>query len=276
MATILMISLSGSPGGSTAAMALTRCWYRKAILLEADTSKASSFLSGYLKGRYGSDKNLINLAVAADQSGHLDFNDLWAQLLPLDTDNPEQAQQWLLPGLMEAKSAPSLDHLWGDIISAADTFEASGTDVIIDAGRWSVGDKRTALLRAADAVIIVARPSLPDAFAIRYRLEEIQGDLASIGRGDHLSTVLIERPSSPYSSHDMARSLGLRITGSLPWDEKTAAVFSDGAQVTNPGRFEKRPYIRAIDHLSGALRSELDERRGLLNEALDIELEDLA
>lgn len=276
MATILLISLSGSPGVTTAAMALTRCWHRKAILIEADTSKASAVLPGYLKGRYGSEKTLINLAVAASQSGQLDFNDLWAQLIPLDTDSPESAHQWLLPGLMQAKSAPSLDHLWGDIISAADTFEASGTDVIIDAGRWTVGDKRTALMRAADAVIIVARPSLPDAFAIRYRLEDIQGDLASIGRADHLSTVLIERPSSQYSPQDMARSLGLRLTGSLPWDEKTAAVFSDGAQVTNPVRFEKRPYIRAIDHLTGALRGELDERRGLLNDALDIELEDLA
>jgi hypothetical protein len=276
MATTLMFSVCGSPGITTAAVAATRRWYRNSILLEADTSRASAVLSGYLKGTVTGKKSLINLAVAAAQAGRIDFNDMWAQLHPLDSDNVQDAQQWVLPGLMDPKSAPSLDHLWGDVISAADTFESAGTDVIIDAGRWNVGDVRSALMRSADAVVLVARPTMPDAFAVRSRLEDIRATLGEIGHSDHLSILTVEKPGTEYPPTKVASSLGLRLIGSLPWDDKCASVFSDGAHITNNGRFEKRPYIKAVDSLVETLHQDLDRRRSLLNEALDNEVEELS
>lgn len=275
MATILMLSVCGSPGLTTAAVAATRRWDRNSILLEADTSRASAILAGYLKGAVSSKKSLINLAVASAQTGHIDFNDLWAQLQPLDSDHIQDATQWVLPGLMDPKSAPSLDHLWGEIMSAADTFESAGTDVLIDAGRWQLGDARSAILRSADAVLLVARPTMPDAFAIRARLDDIRSTLNDIGHEDHLSLLAIEKPGSKYPPAEVASSLGLKLAGTLPWDDKSATVFSDGAHVTNPARFEKQPYIRAVDSLVERLRQDLDRRQSLLNEALESETEAL-
>ena len=276
MSTVLLLSVSGSPGITTAAVAMTRNWDRPCILLEADTSKSSAVLSGYLQGKYSAQKSLINLALAASSQGHIANNHLWAQLYPLDTDNPNEASQWVLPGLMDPKGAPSLDRLWGEIMAAAESFDAAGTDVIIDAGRWALGDRRTALLRSADAVLLTARPSLSDAFAIRSRLEDITGSLAAVGHPKHLSLLSLDRPASTYGSDDLARSLKLRLAGSLPWDDATAAVFSDGHPVLNAKRLEKRPYLKSIRSLNASLRNELDDRRALLNESINTELEELS
>ena len=276
MATVLMFSLAQSPGVTTAAVATTRSWHRNAILIEADTSTASAVLTGYFQGQYnGADASLINLAVAAAQHGGIDHNDLWSQLRPLDSTDTQTATKWLLPGLMEPKAAPSLDRLWGDIISAADTFEAAGTDVIIDAGRWAVGDVRSALMRAADAVLVFARPTLPSAWAIRARLEEIRGGLSELGRGNFLSMVAVEGPTNPYTPSQVASSLGLPLLGTLPWDPRSAAVFSDGSAELHPSKLAKRPYTRAIHSLSASLQTELDGRRRLLQDALDAEIGDI-
>lgn len=273
MATILLMSLSGSPGITTTAVALTRCWPRNAILLEADTSKSSPVLSGYLKGRYGSEKSLINLAIAATQTGRVDHNDLWAQLVPLDAEDLESATRWLLPGLMEAKSASSLDRIWGDIVSAASNFESTGIDVIIDAGRWNVNDTRSALLRAADSIIVTAHPSLPDAFAILHRLEEIQQELDRIGRSSDLQLLIIDKQAASYTASEVANSLGLDLAGALPYDASSASVFSDGAPAINQTKFNKRLYVRAVNQLATSINSAIETRRSLLLENREMEQE---
>ncbi|MEA5457294.1 hypothetical protein SPF06_21465 [Sinomonas sp. JGH33] len=274
MATILLLSLSGSPGATTAGLALAQAWERSVILAEVDTSHSSSVLSGYLRGQVPwQPANVVNLAVAAARHGSISHNDVWAQLRPLDADTVDQATRYLLPGVVDPRTSTGLGRIWADLGQAAETFDSAGIDVLFDAGRWDVDDPRTPLLHSADAVLVVARPSLSATFAIHARLAEIQASLKSVGHTKHLMLLAVDDPHTGYTATEVAATLQLPLIASLPHDPASAAVYSDGA--TAAQRFARKALPRAAAQLVSALRTATGRNRGLVDAALSTELEGL-
>ena len=274
MATTLMLSLSGSPGVTTTAVGLTEAWDRNVVLIEADTSKSSSVLPGYLLGQVPwPGKNLVNLAVAWGQHGQITHHDLWAQLHPLNPGDGQEATKQLLPGLKEPRQQVNLGRVWPDLAQAAQRLDSAGTDVLIDAGQWQPGDQREALLQAADLVILIARPTLPDAFAALNRLEELRDVLKSVGHAGHLRLVTVQTLHSGQSSDDFARTLQLPLMAQLPEDPESAAVWSYGAPPAL--RHHKKPLPKALGHLVTSIQAATRDTRALVAHSLDTELEGL-
>jgi len=85
--------------------------------------------------------------------------------------------------------------------------------VVADCGRWQAGGAATPLLRAADAVLIVLRPTVEGVEHVRARLEEITaaatGALGALVVGDR-----------PYPAADVAASLGIPVAGAMPLDAR--------------------------------------------------------
>lgn len=259
MANILLMSVTGSPGVTNTTLAMTMTWPNPAMLAEVDTSKTSCILPGYLRGEQPHTRSLINLAVAARGSGTINSDQIWSQTVELAKD------RWLLPGLVTPAAAPSLAGLWGSLGTAAGTFERSNIDVLFDAGRWSVSDQRSPLMTLADAVVILAHPTLPDITALRDRLPAIQTLLAEHGHPDHLGLLLVSPSSGPsYSSGDISKNLGVPVLGKLPWDPKTAPVFHTGQP--QPGRLDRSPYMKALAAAMDTLKQEVRARRERLSE----------
>jgi hypothetical protein len=85
--------------------------------------------------------------------------------------------------------------------------------VVADCGRWEAHGPAAPLLRAADAVLIVLRPTVEGVEHVRARLEEITaaatGALGALVVGDR-----------PYPAADVAAALGIPVAGTLPLDAR--------------------------------------------------------
>jgi MinD-like ATPase involved in chromosome partitioning or flagellar assembly len=85
--------------------------------------------------------------------------------------------------------------------------------VIADCGRWDEVGVGTRLIGAADAVLIVLRPTVEDVEHVRARLAEITA--ASAGA---LGALIIG--DRPYGPAEVADALGLPVAGTLPFDPR--------------------------------------------------------
>ncbi len=266
MASVLFISLSGSPGVTTTALAMTMTWPRSALLIEADTSRYSTVLPGFLRAQVPHTRGIGELSVISSNSGALDLNHIWGQTISLVDDQPEGApDRRLVAGFKDPAAARAMDSFWPQLGSAAASFDSMGMDVLIHAGRSNISDRRHALLTLADTVVVVARPTLPDLVATHVRLPAIREELATAGHEGALALVLVEASSGPsLPSAEIRKAIGLEPAGRIAWDEKTAPVFSAGEPSIR--RFDKTNFGRTLQPTIGAIRSQLDRQRARLDE----------
>lgn len=267
MSSVLFLSLAGSPGVTTTALAMTLTWPQSSLLIEVDTSRYSSVLPGFLRAQVPHTRGIGELSVLSNNSGGLDLSQVWGQTISLvDERQPEGApERRLVAGFKDPAAARAMDGFWPQLGSTAASFEGMGMDVLFDAGRWNVGDRRQALLKLADVVVIVARPTLGDLVATHTRLPAIREELAVAGHEGSLALLLVEPSSGPrLPSPEIRKALGLEPLGRIAWDEKTAPVFSAGESAAR--RFDKTSLGRSIQPAIGAIRAQLDRQRDRLNE----------
>lgn len=266
MSSVLLISLAGSPGVSTTALAMTMTWPQSALLIEVDTSRYSSVLPGFLRAQVPHTRGIGELSVMSNNSGGLDLNQVWGQTISLVDEQPEGApERRLIAGFKDPAAARAMDGFWPQLGSTASSFEGMGMDVLFDAGRWNISDRRQALLKLADVVVIVTRPTLPDLVATHVRLPVIREELAVAGHDGSLALLLVEPSSGPrLPSPEIRKALGLEPLGRIAWDEKTAPVFSAGEPAAR--RFEKTNLGRSIQPAIEAIRAQLDRQRDRLDE----------
>jgi len=268
MSTILTLSLAGSPGVTTTSLAMALSWPQSVLLVEADSSRYSSVLPGYFRGQIAHIRGIGELPVVANNNGSLDINQLWAQTISLIDEAIEGPQRRLIPGFKNPAAARAMDPVWVQLATAASSFEGMGMDVIIDAGHWNVSDSRSALLRAADAVVIFARPTLPDIVAVHKRLASLRSELAATGRDGNISLVLIEASTGPQlSSAEIHKALGLDQSVRMGWDDKTAVVYSLGEPLTK--KLEKTKFGRGLTPIIELIRGQLALQRERLSESRD-------
>jgi hypothetical protein len=210
-----LVSAGGSPGVTTAAVALALAWPSSAIVAECDPS-GGDILAGLLTGHVPASLGLMEHAIEAGRDGYAAARALGDQLIPLDADGTRM----LLPGLTDPRQAAGLASAWPAV---AATLAAQHADVIADCGRLDAGPGQPlAILTAARTVALVMRPTIRQVWSARSRVEL----LSQLGVSSRL--VLLLTGPGTHSAREVAQALGVPVAAALPDDARSAALLSDG------------------------------------------------
>ena len=240
MALYALVSAGGSPGVTTSALALTLGWPAQVILAECDPS-GGDILAGLFAGHVPATRGLLNLALDAGRGADVASRGLWPQLIELD----DARQRLLLAGISDPRQGAGLALAWPALATA---FSSLPADVIADCGRLDAGEGPLPVITAASAVVVVLRPSLRQVARARSRIEMLGQLLGGLQR----VTLLLLDGDGTHSPREVSKTLGVPVTGTLPYDRKTAGVLSDGAGSRRS--LQARPLLRAAVVAGRALR----------------------
>jgi hypothetical protein len=226
---IVCASLSGAPGVSTMAAGLAAGWPGgPALLLEADPA------GGVLAARFGLAQRpgLTSLAAqmrhgaAADAAPHV-------QHLPL-----------ACPVVVAPGSADTTCGAVSVMGQHAGLLRELAPVVVTDVGRLYVGSPASALVAAADAVLLLMAPTTEH---LDHADTRILG-LRDVARWQRLGVVVAGK--SPYGMAEIAEKLGTRVWGQLPRDRWGAGALT--GQMTGRG-WNRTRLARACRELAGQL-----------------------
>jgi hypothetical protein len=220
---IALASVKGSPGVTTAALALAARWPtgRKVLLVEADP------FGGDLAPRYGATVTggLASLLAAARRE--LTPEAVWDHVHELPGGLA------VLFGLAGVRQAAANENVWPAIATALAELDA---DVVVDAGRLlpqfagGVGP----ILGQADALIVVCGSTLD---AIVHLQNALPG-LVAERRGRRL--LVVPTGSLGYSADDIASTLDVDVAPPMPDDRAAAAALANQRRMR---RLEKTPLL---------------------------------
>lgn len=261
---IALASASGAPGVTTTALALALHWPRPVVLVEADASGNAGLLAGYFRAQLD-QPGLVDLVLAQRA-------DLLAETVPRLLFPLEGTQASVLFGLRSHEQAAGASALWPPLLEVLRGLDPAGTDVIVDAGRLGLPGWPHPLMMGADAALLVTRGDLPGLAGARSWASTLAADDEP---GHHVRGLLIGE-HRPYGAREVARTLGLRVLGSIEWAPDLASAYSHGRPVPAPpwwrriGRgpnaaqeaFEASGYVRSVRAVVGAL-NELSDGPGL-------------
>jgi MinD-like ATPase involved in chromosome partitioning or flagellar assembly len=240
----------GSPGVTTAALALALAWplntdtdtgaqrdggaARRVVVVEADAA-GSSVRAGYLRGRVDPE---LGMSALVDADPH-DIGALVRQhVVPIE-DRPDR---YLLPGLASPQHLTAHREDLPGVAQWLRALDRPGhrTDVVLDVGRVGARAEPAALIRAADAMLVVCRTDLPSVMSALHAVTYLQ--ITYDMDPDALGCLLVgER--QPYSRAEVEASLELPVLGVLARDPSSAWVFSHGG---DPGRgFHRARLLRS-------------------------------
>lgn len=222
----VFVSAPGSPGATTAVLALAAAWPRPVAVIEADPSGSSAVLAGHLRGQVAGTAGVIDAAVAL-RSGSL-FQ-AWPDLVvPL----PGSAAV-LLPGLANPAQRITMASQWQHLGPALSDLAAySGFDLLVDAGRPGPDGFATPLLALADLVLLTCRSTLRSVHATSAWVDHLQSSLPDPDR----LRLLVIGPGRPYQPRELTDYLMVPVAAALPWDPPSAAWYSDGSVSRSRGR----------------------------------------
>lgn len=255
MAVVALTSAKGAPGVTTSALALAMLWPRPVVLVEADVAGSSGILAGYLRGTLPPDRGIVGLAVAHRRG-------VLAERFFEQTVNLIEDRVRLVPGLVNAQQAASMDKLWSPLSMVLAGLEETGTDVIVDAGRLGMLHAPQPLLRSADAVLLVMRSTLPAVSSARARVELLRTDLLEFGQGDDTLSVLLVGEGQPYRAREINAALRTPVLGSMTWDQAAAESLSHGAPYGR--KFSAAPLFRSTRVMIGAVHGLIERHRDRL------------
>jgi len=224
MTVVALASVKGSPGVTTAAIAMAARWPvgRKVLLVEADPC------GGDLAPRYGSTVTggLASLFAAARRE--LTPAAVWDHVHELPGGLP------VLFGLSGVRQAAANENVWPAITKALAGLDA---DVVVDAGRLlpqfagGVG----AVLAEADALVVLCGSTLE---AIVH-LQNAMPGLAAERHGRQLLVI----PTGPvgYSADDIAKTLQVAVGPAMPDDHAAAGALANRRRIR---RLENTPLLK--------------------------------
>lgn len=243
-----LVSAGGSPGVTTAALALALGWPSPVIVAECDPS-GGDVMAGLVTGHLPAGRGLMEHAIEAGRDVHAATRGLSDLLIPLDPDGTKM----LLPGLTDPRQAAGLASAWSAI---ATTFRAQDADVIADCGRLDAGSSQPlAVMSAARMTAIVLRPTLRQVWSARPRVEMLA---QLFGTGSRLGLLVTGRGT--HSSREVSRALGIRVVAVLADDARSAAFLSDGVGDTD--NLNSGALLRSARTAGSALRGTYRTRPG--------------
>ena len=227
MALIAIAADKGSPGVTTAAMALATAWPRPVLLAECDPAGGDLAyrMPAEGGGRLDTQRGLLSLAIAARRG--LSPHQVWEHAQQLPGGLP------VLTGVSTAEQGAGLDRLWRPVGVALSRVRDA--DVIADCGRIGVDGPLYDLLAEASFVVLVMRASLGEVVRLRERAAAVAacgqrrgqpgpavGVIAIAGQRDFSGTVA-----------ELSRALNqgqgrgaVRLLGGLAYEPKSAAALS--------------------------------------------------
>lgn len=254
MAVIVLCSASGSPGVTATALGLALAWPRPVLLVDADPTGGSAIFAGYLRAQSAPTDSLVDLALAA-RDGHLTSAIAAAAIRipgPVQLAGADVSTVSLLPGTRAHGQARGLSGLWEPLAADLAALEATGQDVIVDAGRLGLVGSPEPLLYAADVALLVARSDLVSLAGARSWAETLRTGFERVGGVSALSLMLVGE-GRPYSAREVRKVLQIPVAASLPWDPDAAAVFASG--LTAPRRFGSSALVRGLTAASAAVQA---------------------
>ena len=238
MAVFALASAGGSPGVTTAALALALGWPSQVVVAECDPS-GGDVLAGLLSGHLPARTGLLPLALEAGGGAEVPADALWRQLIELD----EQRNCLLLAGISDPRQSAALQ---SSLPWIADALQGLKADVLADCGRLDAVAAVRPVLSAASLAVLVLQPTLRQISRAVPRVEMLTN---LIGR-ERVVTLLVGEGTA--SGREIARTLGVPVAGQLPDDPKTAGVLSDG--LGSRRALDSRPLLRAATAAGRRLR----------------------
>ncbi len=244
-----LFSTSGSPGVSTTTMAMGSVWPDPVVVIDADPSGGDMLAAAGGAVEADREATLLEL-MRRGRQGHLP-EVLDSQITTL----PNGAS--VVAGLGHPGQAGGV--AWTEL--AEGLRAVTHRDIVVDLGRWALPYPPTPLLRACDLLLMVGRTQLRGLRRAERVLPLVAEDLDRHRPGIGNVGLLIVNDHGPYAVADIARRLKAPVLGELPWDTRTAAVFSDGA---DPGRhMDRSPLMRALPGVVRAVGQLARQRRAL-------------
>lgn len=166
---IAVCSAKGSPGATSAALALAAAWPRPVVLVEADGSGGDLAYRCQTSagGPVSASPNLLTLAAGIRGSSHgQGVVAEHAQQLACGVD--------LVQGVTAPGQSRGLIGLWSPL---AQVFVSTDVDVIADLGRFDRTSPTVPVAEAADVLVWVASTSLESVMHLREGVTEALGTL---------------------------------------------------------------------------------------------------
>jgi hypothetical protein len=243
-----LASVKGSPGVTSAALALAAVWPRPVVLLEADP--AGGDLAYRCRAAHGgpvyAQKGLLRLAAAV--RGGLPGGEVVAdeaQLLACGVN--------LVQGVTSAAQARGLGGLWATIAQAC---TAADVDVIADLGRLDRASAVMPLAQSTSYLLPVAATSLESVMHLTEGLQDLMGGLAQHA-AVRISPVLVGPESHAVRDcadlDDMLTRAGLPTlaTQSMPYDPKALERLEQGEKAT--GRLGRTLLLRGAKAIAASM-----------------------
>ncbi|AJE83082.1 MULTISPECIES: hypothetical protein [Streptomyces] len=258
MALIALAADKGSPGVTTAAVALAAVWPRRVLLAETDPAGGDLVYRSAAAHGGPLNPNTGMLSIAATARRGLVPDQLW------DHTQPLSGGLEVLVGLGISEQAAGLAGLWPTLGRAFASLADSPhqpADVIADCGRISGDTPAIELFPQAALLLLVSRTE-PEALArVRDRAAALSMKLHGGPRGAaSLATPLIgvilicdtgDAPKTVHQVNDMlmAAQTGARVFGTLADDPAGAAQLAGRRR----GRLDKSLLIRSARKVTADL-----------------------
>ncbi|MGC4984882.1 hypothetical protein ACLQ18_30270 [Streptomyces sp. DT193] len=258
MALIVLAADKGSPGVTTAAVALSAVWPRRVLLAETDPAGGDLVYRSAAAHGGPLNPNTGLLSIAATARRGLVPDQLWDHVQPLSGGLD------VLVGLGIAEQAAGLAGLWPTLGRAfAQLADSPNTpaDVIADCGRIS-GDTPAAELFPHAALVLLVSRTEPEAIArVRDRAAALSAKLHGGPRGagglatPFIGVVLVADPGDSaklvHQVNDMlvAAQTGARVVGTIADDPAGAAQLAGRRR----GRLDKSLLIRSARKVTADL-----------------------
>lgn len=212
MTVLVGCSAKGSPGVTTALLALALTWPREALLVEADPA-GSDLRAGFLQASVPPDHGLLGLALAVRRGAP----DVAAHAVAA-----QDGRVWVVPGLTDPSQREAVLPVWPQLVFSV---AAVGRDVLIDVGRLEPG---LPLLPGAEPalVLVVLPPTLAGvdrAYPVVARLRSQERDAPGAAR---LGLLLVG--AGPYPAGEVSAALGAPVLGVLPAEAGAARALATG------------------------------------------------
>jgi hypothetical protein len=263
MALIALAADKGAPGVTTAAVALSAVWPRRALLAEMDTAGGDLVYRSPATDGRPLDPNTGLLSLAATARRGLAAEQLW--------DHTQRLSGGLevLVGLGNAEQSAGLAGQWDTVGRAFATLADSphqqlAADVIADCGRIGPESASVALFPHAALVLLVARDEPEQIARVRDRAQALSARLHGGGRGmgqlaqPLLGVVLIARTQGAAKIagqvNDMlvASRAGAQVVGVLAHDSLGAEQLAGRRR----GRVERSLLVRSVRKIATDLHQQ--------------------
>ncbi|NLT56885.1 MAG: hypothetical protein GXX79_20440 [Actinomycetales bacterium] len=261
MAVIGLTSAKGSPGVTTAALALGWVWPavhpgRRVLVVDADPAGTGTS-AGFLRGTVPEGAGVVEWAAGLTAASRTGIGGagpdarrgLWDHLVTLDEDG----RRLLLPGVGDPGQARALAGGW-EVLARVLTEVGTGEvgpfpdrlDVLVDLGRAGGTADQRALWRGCAVLAVLTRSTLAQVSAAAGLVHRLQDSHV----GARVAVVLVGQ-NTPYRAGEIAAALKVPVTGVLAVDRAAAAVFSDGTG--RPRGFESSALVRSARALAASL-----------------------